>query len=175
MYHLEKSHQFGDTFVVIPIFRASHTDSWRPSHQFTVSTRPSSLRYCIVFLVSDFETRWLKRRKRTSHPRIAHGQWYPMPCLEWLAEEVEWERGSGPKGPMSCRTKGWISGHPEGNISSRVTKSMVKFESHLPRGRNVTISITDDNPKIWWWSDKVYSWPPERLEIPPVFYRTSAL
>ena len=23
-----------------------------------------------------------KRRKETSHPRIAHGQRYPMPCLE---------------------------------------------------------------------------------------------
>ena len=41
----------------------------------------------------------------TSHPRIAHGQRYPMPCWEWLAEEVEWEQGSGPKGPMSCRTR----------------------------------------------------------------------
>ena len=45
----------------------------------------------------------------TSHPRIAHGQRYPMPCLEWLAAEVEWEQGSGPKGPMSCRTQGWFS------------------------------------------------------------------
>ena len=44
---------------------------------------------------------------RTSHLRIAHGQRYPMPCLEWLALEVEWEQGSGPKGPMSCRTQGW--------------------------------------------------------------------
>ena len=33
----------------------------------------------------------------------------------------------------------------------RVTKSMVKFKFHLPRGRNVTISIADDDPKIWWW------------------------
>ena len=30
-----------------------------------------------------------KRQKVTSHPRIAHGQRYPMPCLEWSAEEVE--------------------------------------------------------------------------------------
>ena len=36
-----------------------------------------------------------------------------MPCLEWLAEELEWEQGSGPKGPMSCRTQGWISRRPE--------------------------------------------------------------
>ena len=36
-----------------------------------------------------------------------------MPCLEWSAEEVEWEQGSGPKGPMSCRTQGWISIRPE--------------------------------------------------------------
>ena len=36
-----------------------------------------------------------------------------MPCLKWLAEEVEWEQDSGPKGPMSCRTQGWISIHPE--------------------------------------------------------------
>ena len=43
--------------------------------------------------------------RSTSHPRIAHGQRYPMPCLEWLAEEVEWEQGSSPKGPMSCRTQ----------------------------------------------------------------------
>ena len=32
----------------------------------------------------------------------------------------------------------------------RVTESMLKFESRLPRGRNVTNSITDGNPKIWW-------------------------
>ena len=50
---------------------------------------------------------------RQSHPRIAHGQRYPMPCLEWLAKEVEWEQGSGPKGPMSCSTQRWISLHPE--------------------------------------------------------------
>ena len=35
-----------------------------------------------------------------------------MPCLEWSAEEVEWEQGSGPKRPMSCRTQGWISLRP---------------------------------------------------------------
>ena len=52
-------------------------------------------------------------RRRNCCPRIAHGQRYPMPCLEWLVEEVEWEQGSGPKGPMSCRTQGWISIHPE--------------------------------------------------------------
>ena len=50
---------------------------------------------------------------KTSHPRISHGQRYPMPCLEWSAEEVEWEQGSGPKRPMSCRTQGWISIRPE--------------------------------------------------------------
>ena len=50
----------------------------------------------------------------TSHPRIAHGQRYPMPCWEWSSEEVEWEQGSSPKGPMSCGTQGGISIHPEG-------------------------------------------------------------
>ena len=44
-------------------------------------------------------------------------------------------------------------------LTNRVTESMLKFESGLPRGRNVTISITDDNPKIWWRSNKVYPWP----------------
>ena len=34
-------------------------------------------------------------------------------CPAWIAEEVEWEQGSGPKGPMSCRTQGWISICPE--------------------------------------------------------------
>ena len=34
-------------------------------------------------------------------------------------------------------------------MNNRVTKSMVKFSFHLPCGRNVTISITDDSPKIW--------------------------
>ena len=43
----------------------------------------------------------------------AHGQQYPIPCSKWSAEEVEWEQGSGPKGPMSCRTQGWISIRPE--------------------------------------------------------------
>ena len=42
---------------------------------------------------------------------------------------------------------------------ARVTENMVIFESGLPRGRNDTISITDDNPKIWWQSNEVYSWP----------------
>ena len=37
----------------------------------------------------------------------------PMPCLERLVEKLEWEQGSGPKGPMSCRTQGWISRRPE--------------------------------------------------------------
>ena len=31
---------------------------------------------------------------------------------EWSSEEVEWEQGSGPKGPMSCRTQGGISRRP---------------------------------------------------------------
>ena len=35
------------------------------------------------------------------------------------------------------------------SVDNGVTKIMVKFEFHLPRGRNVTISITDDDPKIW--------------------------
>ena len=55
-----------------------------------------------------------RREKKTSHPRIAHGQRYPLPCLQWSSEVVEWEQGSGPKGPMSCRTQGWISRRPEG-------------------------------------------------------------
>ena len=36
-----------------------------------------------------------------------------MPCLEWSAKEVEWEQRSSPRGPMSCKTQGWISIHPE--------------------------------------------------------------
>ena len=44
-------------------------------------------------------------------------------------------------------------------LPNRVTENMVIFESGLPRGRNDTISITDDNPKIWWQSNEVYSWP----------------
>ena len=55
-----------------------------------------------------------EERKKTSHPRIAHGQRYPMPCLEWSSEVVDLEQGSGPKGPMSCRTQGVISRRPEG-------------------------------------------------------------
>ena len=51
---------------------------------------------------------------KTSHPRIAHGQRYPMPCLEWSNEVMEWEQGSVPKGRMSCRTQGGISRRPEG-------------------------------------------------------------
>ena len=47
----------------------------------------------------------------TSHPRIAHGQRYPMPCLEWSSRWVVLEQGSGPKGPMSCKTQGWIFWH----------------------------------------------------------------
>ena len=42
---------------------------------------------------------------------------------------------------------------------NRVTENMVIFESGLPRRRNDTISITDDNPKICWQSNEVYSWP----------------
>ena len=30
-----------------------------------------------------------KERNKTSHPRIAHGQRYQMPCLELLVKEVE--------------------------------------------------------------------------------------
>ena len=46
------------------------------------------------------------------------------------------------------------------HIYIRVTESMVKSEFSAPRGRNVSISTTDDDSKIWWWSDKIYSWPP---------------
>ena len=48
------------------------------------------------------------RNKETSHPRIVHGQRCLMPRLEWSAEEVQWEQGSGLKGPMSCGTTGCI-------------------------------------------------------------------
>ena len=41
----------------------------------------------------------------TSHPRIAHGQRYPMPRWERSSEVVEWEQGSSSKGPMSCGTR----------------------------------------------------------------------
>ena len=37
-----------------------------------------------------------------------------MPCLEWSSDEVEWEQGSGSKGPKSCRALGWISRRPLG-------------------------------------------------------------
>ena len=47
--------------------------------------------------------------KQTSPPRIALGQQYPMPCLEWSSERVEWDQGGGPKGPMSYKTHGWKS------------------------------------------------------------------
>ena len=56
----------------------------------------------------------LRNKRRTSNPRIVHGQRYPMPCLEWSNEIVEWEQGSGLKEPMSCRTQGGISRRPEG-------------------------------------------------------------
>ena len=45
-------------------------------------------------------------------------------------------------------------------VCTRVTESMVKSEFSVPRGTNVSISATDDDSKIWWWSDKIYSWPP---------------
>ena len=38
--------------------------------------------------------------------------------------------------------------HAKG-LSIRVTDIMVKLESHHPRGRNVTISIIDNDSKIW--------------------------
>ena len=53
----------------------------------------------------------------------------------------------------------WQWGHPW-LLVSRVTENTVNLESHLPRGRNTTISIIDSDSKIWWWSDEVYSWPP---------------
>ena len=48
-------------------------------------------------------------------------------------------------------------------LVSRVTENTVNLESHLPRGRNGTISIIDSDSKIWWWSDEVYSWLPPPL------------
>ena len=65
----------------------------------------------------------------TSHPRIAHGQRYPMPCLEWSAEEVEGEQGSGPKGPMSCRTQRWISIMKTKFIRQKQRKSLPLFHT----------------------------------------------
>ena len=53
-------------------------------------------------------------KKVTSHPRIAHGQRYPMPCWEWSSEEVEWQQG---RCPVEHRGKFWDvrpSVHPEG-------------------------------------------------------------
>ena len=40
---------------------------------------------------------------------------------------------------------------PEGwqELDTRVTESMVKSEFSVPRGRNVSISTTDDDSKIW--------------------------
>ena len=46
---------------------------------------------------------------------------------------------------------------PVYSVFSRVTENMVKLESRLPRGRNVTISIIDNDSKIGCGSDKVYS------------------
>ena len=39
-----------------------------------------------------------------------------MPCLEWLAAKVEWEQGSGPKGPMSCRTQVYFQTSSDGTF-----------------------------------------------------------
>ena len=70
----------------------------------------------------------------TSHPRIAHGQRYPMPCLERSSEEVEGEQGSGPKGPMSCRTQGGISLRPSvlPSVLPRVGHQGLKFALPAP-------------------------------------------
>ena len=48
--------------------------------------------------------------EETSHPRIAHGQRYPMPCLEWLVKELEWEQRSGHRGEFSYVLRGHIWG-----------------------------------------------------------------
>ena len=61
------------------------------------------------FLISDSDFWWFYLLKVTSHPRIAHGQRYQMPCLERSVEGLEWEQGRGPKGPMSSRTQGRFS------------------------------------------------------------------
>ena len=58
-----------------------------------------------------------ENQRQTSHPRIAHGQRYPMPCWEWSTEEVEWELGRGPKRSMSCRTWGKFPNVLRGQIS----------------------------------------------------------
>ena len=52
----------------------------------------------------------------TSHSRIAHGQRYPMLCLEWSNEEEAWEQSSSHNGLMSYKTRG-ISRHPARHIS----------------------------------------------------------
>ena len=108
----------------------------------------------------------------TGHPRMAHDQWYPMPCLEWSAEEVEWEQGNGPKGPMSCRTRvnsqtssegkfeGWFDhlepmrhlgadlGGPRAHMRSEMRSE--KFEGpEMPRGDGRTYILTDRWTGIW--------------------------
>ena len=45
-----------------------------------------------------------------SHPLILH-PYVRLRPQRWLP--TEWEQGSGPKGPMSCRIQGWISIRPE--------------------------------------------------------------
>ena len=89
-------------------------------NSWVMSSKPTLNRWVMSSkpILNPQSTSLWKHRQRgkeseTSHPRIAHGQRYPMPCLEWSTEEVEWEQGSGPKGPMSCRTQGWISRRPE--------------------------------------------------------------
>ena len=63
---------------------------------------------------------------------------------------------------LDCTMTSWttILHHDKLDLTIRVIESMLKFEFGLPRGRNVTNSITDDNPKIWRWSNEVCAWPP---------------
>ena len=48
--------------------------------------------------------RYMERRKNKSSKNCT---WSAVPdaLLGVIAEEVEWEQGSGPKGPMSCRSR----------------------------------------------------------------------
>ena len=91
-----------------------------------------------------------------------------MPCLEWSSEVVEWEQGSGPKGPMSCRTQGVISRRPEGeNIRPKIGLISIRSRCQNWNQRQFNDLISNHNPpskpqkpmknkKRWW--DRIWFW-----------------
>ena len=56
--------------------------------------------YCCRWVGRGIQPLFIAQPPPHTQTRIAHGQRFPMPCLEWSAEEVEWEQGSAaaPKG-----------------------------------------------------------------------------